>query len=143
MELFTTSAPIRSKSSPSGVPNMYLSNRDIKWAIDCGKLTVDPRPEELVPAKGYDETSIDLHLGPINTARVWNLDELRQSDRTRGATTNDQPPELHIGTFEWEGMADRYLIPVPGGEGKPDGARRSVYRRGNEIIVRQLGFLLW
>jgi hypothetical protein len=47
---------------------MFLSGRDIKWAIDCGKLIVAPRPEEL--QCGYDETSIDLHLGPIETARI-------------------------------------------------------------------------
>jgi dCTP deaminase len=121
----------------------YLSNRDIKWAIDCGKLTVDPRPEDLTPAKGYDETSIDLHLGPINAARVWNLDELRQSDKARGTVTGEHPPELHIGTFEWESLSDRYLIPVPEGDGGSSGAPRLVYRRGHEIIVRQLGFLLW
>lgn len=39
---------------------MYLSNRDIRWAIDRGTLIVDPRPEAL--GAGYDETAIDLHL---------------------------------------------------------------------------------
>jgi hypothetical protein len=48
---------------------MYLSSRNIKWAIDCGKLVVDPRPEDL--KKGYDETAIDLHLGPLDNAKVW------------------------------------------------------------------------
>jgi hypothetical protein len=48
---------------------MYLSNRDIKWAIDCGKLIVDPRPEACEPPKGYDETGIDLHWGPSTPQR--------------------------------------------------------------------------
>jgi hypothetical protein len=58
---------------------MYLSNRDIKWAIDCGKLTVDPRPENYrgprgnLPSAGYDETSIDLHLVPLSENKGTEL----------------------------------------------------------------------
>ena len=63
---------------------MYLSNRDIKWAIECGHLIVKPRPEEM--SKGYDETSIDLHLDAVKEAQIWDLDALRQAEtgRARG-----------------------------------------------------------
>lgn len=119
---------------------MYLSGRDIKWAIDCGKLTVDPRPEELPSPKGYDETSIDLHLGPIESARVWNLGGLREVDRRRGRDPGGDPPEVGIGSFDWDAMADSYLTAVPEGDGDGD---LLVYRRSKEVIVRRFGFLLW
>jgi deoxycytidine triphosphate deaminase len=69
---------------------VYLSNRDIKWAIDCGKLLIDPRPETF--EAGYDETSIDLHLDSINQdARVWDIQaynrDLQNAMAGRGITT--------------------------------------------------------
>jgi deoxycytidine triphosphate deaminase len=122
---------------------MYLSNRDIKWAIDCGKLIVDPRPEDCKPRKGYDETAIDLHLGPIETAKIWDLGALRASDVARGATTPAQAPELHLGGFDYRVMAAGHLRAIPDGETDNNNRQRLVYRRGDHIIVRQLGFLLW
>lgn len=35
---------------------MYLSDRDLKFAVETGQLIVAPAPTE------YDTTSIDLHL---------------------------------------------------------------------------------
>lgn len=122
---------------------MYLSNRDIKWAIECGQLIVDPRPEELIPSKGYDETSIDLHLGSISTAMIWDLDKLRHSDKARGFALESQAPEVRLGSFDFEVMAKDHLKPVPEGDGSEGDQKRLVYRRGSEIIVHQLGFLLW
>jgi deoxycytidine triphosphate deaminase len=118
---------------------MYLTNRDIKWAIDSGKLIVNPRPEELTPPKGYDETSIDLHLGALESAKVWDLEGLRREDRTRGIVHGNHPPEVGIGSFDWDEMVASHLKAVP--EGDEEG--RLVFRRGNEIVVRQLGFVLW
>jgi deoxycytidine triphosphate deaminase len=122
---------------------MYLSNRDIRWAIECGKLIVDPRPEACVPPKGYDETGIDLHLGPIDTAKIWDLGSLSANDAGRGAARAGQPPEVHLGTFDYRLMAAGHLRPVPEGEDDGEGKPRLVYWRGGEMIVRQLGFLLW
>ena len=122
---------------------MYLSNRDIKWAIDCGKLIVEPRPEACVPPKGYDETAIDLHLGPIDTAKVWDLDSLTKSDAARGAARGGRAPEVDLGDFEYGAMAAGHLKPVLIGENDGNRNPRLVYRRGDDIIVRQLGFLLW
>jgi deoxycytidine triphosphate deaminase len=122
---------------------MYLSNRDIKWAIECGKLIVDPSPEACVPPKGYDETAIDLHLGPLDTAKIWDLGSLSASDAARGANLGDQAPEVHLGRFDFRTLAAGHLKPVPDGEKDKDEKPRLVYKRGSEIIVRQLGFLLW
>jgi deoxycytidine triphosphate deaminase len=118
---------------------VFLSNRDIKWAIECGKLTVSPRPEEL--GQGYDETSIDLHLGPIELARVWNVSGLKASKRKAGGRQDDDSYlEVHIGDFDWDQFASENQIPVP--DFDPAG-EQVVYRRGDEIIVKRLGFLLW
>lgn len=70
---------------------MYLSNRDIRWAIQCGHLIVRPTPEE--QGKGYDETSIDLHLARVQEAKIWDIDGLKRAEagRARGQ------PEVHIG----------------------------------------------
>lgn len=114
---------------------MYLSGRDIKWAIDCGKLIVDPRP------LGYDETSIDLHLGPLSTARIWNTDNLVRPAKAAGNAPPDGAPEIHPGTFEWELLAE-HQCPIP--EYDPKNAdKQLVYLRGNEVVVRRFGFLLW
>lgn len=121
---------------------MYLSSRDIKWAIDCGKLIVDPRPEAI--GGGYDETSIDLHLGPVEAARVWNLEKLEEEDRSRGLGQPGEPPEVHIGQFNWESFAAKHLMPVPSLHPEPEKAKQQlVYRKESEIIVRKHGFLLW
>jgi deoxycytidine triphosphate deaminase len=120
---------------------VYLSGRDIKWAIDCGKLIVDPRPEAL--GCGYDETSIDLHLSPVSTARVWNLDALRRMDMVRGAQSED-PPEIHVGTFDWNNLSRECQVEVPLQHSDPERARRQlVYRRNSHVVVRRFGFVLW
>ena len=121
---------------------MFLSNRDIKWAIDCGKLIVYPRPEACKPPKGYDETSIDLHLAPVDDARVWDLTELGRSDKARGRRT-ENGPEVSIGTLVWDSISAEYQKPVPRESIDSQGNKRLVYRKDNEIIVRRFGFLLW
>ncbi len=126
---------------------MYLSGRDIKWAIECGKLTVDPPPEHF--GGGYDETSIDIHLGSIDQgARVWDVEaytnDVRSALAGRGISTAS-PNELRLGTFDFKVLSGRYLTDVPT-EGPP-GAPSSplVFRRSgpDEVVVKQFGFLLW
>jgi dCTP deaminase len=128
---------------------MYLSNRDIRWAIECGKLIVDPAPHEWTSTRGeldpsgYDETSIDLHLGPLSVARIWDLDPMGESDRGRGQTEGIDPPEIFLGTFDWDDMAQNHLKEIPEGEQDAHAGKRKVFRRHDEIIVRPFGFLLW
>jgi deoxycytidine triphosphate deaminase len=126
---------------------VYLSNRDIKWAIDCGKLIVDPPPETF--DAGYDETSIDLHLDSIGQgARVWDIDAynqaLQQAVQGRGISTGS-PNELRLGKFDFNVISARYLTEVPPEppEGQPN--PHLVFRRRNadEIVVKRFGFLLW
>ena len=130
---------------------MYLSNRDIKWAIECGKLIVKPRPEDLQDSKGrpapegYDETSIDLHLGPISTAMVWELEAIGASDASRGFSEHANAPEVRLGTFDWATFKENLkAVPTEDAENTDSpSAPPAVFRRGNEIIVRRFGFLLW
>lgn len=114
---------------------MFLSSRDIKWAIECGYLIVNPPPEEL--NSGYDETSIDLHLDKVEEAKVWDIEALRRTEQGRARGR----PEVHIGAFVYASFAERYLIDPPEPQG--DESELRVFRRGPEIIVRTGGFLLW
>jgi dCTP deaminase len=113
---------------------MYLSNRDIKWAIDCERLIIRPRPEEF--GKGYDETSIALHLDRIEEAKIWDVDALLESEDARGG----RHPEVKIGRFNWGRFSEKYLRNPPEWT---DGSEEKVLRRGPEIVVRPGGFLLW
>jgi deoxycytidine triphosphate deaminase len=115
---------------------MYLSNRDIKWAIDCGHLIVEPGPEAF--RGGYDESSIDLHLDDIQEAKIWDIDALQEAEEARGSGQ----PEVHIGRFNWAKFSEKYLMPLPE---LPEDRRASakVFRRGREAIVKPGGFLLW
>jgi deoxycytidine triphosphate deaminase len=115
---------------------MYLSNRDIKWAIECGHLTVEPPPEQF--GAGYDETSIDLHLAGIETVRVWNLDALKEAEEARSSGQ----PEVHIGRFNWAKFSEKYLMPLPEVPVQ-DQPNALVFRRGREAVVKPGGFLLW
>ena len=117
---------------------MYLSNRDIKWAIDCGKLVVDPRPEHLSPQKGYDETSIDLHLGPASKALIWDIKAMVEDESRRGRRPKDGRLTLNLGDFNYNDMSGLHLKEVP----DDDSVDNKVYRKGDEIYVRQTGFLL-
>jgi hypothetical protein len=75
---------------------MYLSNRDIKWAIENGRLICVPRPEDM--KAGYDETSIDLHLDKVREAYIWDIDSFQAAEDARGSGA----PELLIGRFNWD-----------------------------------------
>jgi dCTP deaminase len=119
---------------------MYLSNRDIKWAIECGKLIVDPPPEHF--NAGYDETSIDLHLDSIkNGARVWDIESYKKNAKPRGAHRH---AEIELGSFQWEDISDEYLVEVPAeAEGEEEAENQYVFVRSKEVVVRPFGFLLW
>ncbi|MGH7174334.1 MAG: dCTP deaminase [Gemmataceae bacterium] len=120
---------------------MFLSNRDIKWAIACGKLIVDPPPE--TDFSTYDQTAIDLHLGSIAAARIWDVDGLKEKRAATGGRKDNEIPEVHIGDITLSFIKSNQ-IPVP--EKSPDSlmaASQLVYRRGDEVFVRKFGFLLW
>jgi deoxycytidine triphosphate deaminase len=49
---------------------MFLSDRDLLWAIAHGQLIVIPPPDK---PKQIGPTSIDLHLDRIEEAKVWDI----------------------------------------------------------------------
>ena len=105
---------------------MYLSDREMKHAIDTGRLIIDP-PTEIGP------TSIDLHLDVVEQARVWNIDQYRiDMDRL-----GHKPSEIRIAKYHYGTIAAKYQCPIATDETKP------VFLRGRQIIVRPNGFLLW
>src|SRR5437867_2705263 len=86
---------------------MYQSNRDMKWAIENGRLIVNPAPEQ--NGSGYDETSIDLHLDKVEEAQVWNIEAYKAATDASGA----RGPELHVGRFVWATFSEQYLMDPP------------------------------
>ncbi len=52
---------------------MYLSDVDLREAVASGALIVKPLPEHEV-----GPTSIDLHLGSVEEAQVWNFEKLEE-----------------------------------------------------------------
>jgi deoxycytidine triphosphate deaminase len=108
---------------------MYLSDRDLKWALECGLLTVEPYPKKI------DPTSIDLHLGSIEKVRIWDRKKFTEDQRATG-----QPAEVSLGDFDYGLFAEKYQREPPRFDREQD---ETVSRRGDEIIVRPHGFLLW
>jgi len=112
---------------------MFLSNRDILYALERGHLVIRPRPED----KAHDLTTVDLHLGGIKDgARVWDVAAFNRDQKPSGGF----PGEVNVGRFEYRGFADRYLIPVPDQSEDDD---RLVFCRGNAVVVRPGGYVLW
>jgi dCTP deaminase len=106
---------------------MYLSDRDLEYAVQTGQLIVDP------PPTAYDSTSIDLHLDSTDKARVWDAAAFEQKQKEAGV----DPAVVRLGSFAYQVFSVEYTRPVP--------ADRTalVHRVGDEIIVRPQGFLLW
>lgn len=109
---------------------MYLSDRDIQWAIETGKLIVDPRPER------FDASSIDLHLDSVEEAKIWDIDDYLQDQKSRG----ESRPELRVARYDLTKFSTRYLVSPPDYD---ENADQLVGRRADQIVVRRGGFLLW
>jgi deoxycytidine triphosphate deaminase len=109
---------------------MYLSDVDLRRAIETGKLIFEPKPATI------DATSIDLHLDGVDHAKVWDVDGyVRDQDQAGNGR-----PELRIGKYQLGPFSGRYLTSPPLFD---KGSSVPVQKRGNEIIVRTGGFLLW
>ena len=107
---------------------MYLSDRDLQFAVETGQLIVDPAPKE------YDTTSIDLHLDSADQAKVWNVDAFQKHQIEMG---NDS--WVRVGKYKYKAFAERFYQDIPL---NPDPANR-VYKNGDRVILRPGGFLLW
>ncbi len=107
---------------------MYLSDRDLQWAIQTGRLIIEPKPDAI------DPTSIDLHLDRIEEARVWDIQSYKTHNEEEG---RDGPAELRIAKISYKAVAKRYQIPPP------EDPSATVFRRGREIVAKPHGFFLW
>ncbi len=114
---------------------MYLSDRDLNWAIRQKQLLIVPPPS---PAD-VGPTSIDLHLDRVEEAKVWNVAKFKETAKRLG---HGDFPELRIGTFDYKAVAGTYQMP-PRTVKRSSDTEDLVFRRGDEIIVRPQGFVLW
>lgn len=105
---------------------MFLSDREMLYAIKCGRLIVDP-PTQIGP------TSIDLHLDDVEQAKVWDIERLAQRNKEHGQPEH----ELRIGQCDYGRMSQQYHA------SPPENVNTPVFRRGRQIIVKPLGFVLW
>jgi deoxycytidine triphosphate deaminase len=115
---------------------MFLSDRDLEWAITHGHLIVDStstKPRAIGP------TSIDLHLDKVEEAKVWDIPKFKAQNKKMG---RGDVPELPIGQFDYRAVAGDYQKPPPNVINSED-TTDLVFRRGHEIIVRPSGFVLW
>lgn len=106
---------------------MYLSDREMEYAIKCGRLIVDP-PTKIGP------TSIDLHLDTVDQARIWDIQKYRENNRDHGQPES----EIRISNYNYGKMSRLYQAPIP-----VESTASKVFRRANQIVVRPQGFLLW
>lgn len=107
---------------------MYLSDRDLKFAVETGQLIVDPAPTE------FDTTSIDLHLDNVNEAKIWNVAEFKRKQADSG---NDA--WLRVGKYKFRTFSQEFYQSIP----EDSGSGNTVYRNGDRVILRPGGFLLW
>lgn len=107
---------------------MYLSDRDLRFAVETGQLIVSPPPHE------YDTTSIDLHLDKVEEAKVWDVDAFKAKQSEAG---ND--PWLRVGKFKLRAFSRDFYRSIP----EDSSLGNKVYRNGDRVILRPGGFFLW
>ncbi len=105
---------------------MYLSDREMEYAIKCGRLIVEP-PTKIGP------TSIDLHLDAVEQAKVWDIEKYKVHNREHAFPE----AEMRISKTDYGKMSKLYHAPVPRNKDE------KVFRRDNQIILRPYGFVLW
>jgi len=110
---------------------MYLSDRDLNWAIERGLLIVrDPAgsPPQI------DPSSINLRLDHADEAKIWDIERYQKH---MGVSGSDEPV-LHVGSLQYNyGTISKFLA------SPTNDKSQTVFRRDDEIWVRPNGFLLW
>lgn len=109
---------------------MYLSDREIHEALADGSLIVHPKT-------AVGPTSIDLHLDRVSAAQIWSVSRVEELNRSLG----NPPLELRIAKADYGKISKRFLVPPPNQKTAMNDDR--VFRRGQQIVVRPLGFVLW
>ena len=83
---------------------MYLSDVDLRQAVECGDLIVEPLPiDEIGP------TSIDLHLGPAEEAYIWDYEAIAAHNGALGLKTR----ELNVARMTYGSVSREFLIHPP------------------------------
>jgi dCTP deaminase len=109
---------------------MFLSNRDLKQAIESGELICEPTPQD------YGDSSIDLHLDKVDEAKIWSLEKFKEANGASGHGTT-----LRIGEFDYGKFSINFTTLVP--EIATVDENTKVFRNGNEVYIKPNGFLLW
>lgn len=112
---------------------MYLSDNELARAISSEKLICRPPPDK------FDENSFDLHLDAVKHAKIWNIDKFKADQRKAGR----HRPELCIGAYSLGDFGGDYLCEPPPCKSGRDDHLPLVSLRGDEVIVKPSGFLLW
>ena len=111
---------------------MYLSDVDLRRAVESGDLIVKPLPD-----KEIGPTSIDLHLGPVEEAKVWDSIAIAENNRRLGIPDK----ELNIARMTYGVVSRQYLVePQREAEVKEGDL---VFRREDAIILHPYGFVVW
>ena len=109
---------------------MYLSDRELREAIDNRTLIVEPVGE-------IGPSSIDIHLDDIEQAQVWDMEKIREHNRDHGLNER----ELRVSRIQYGNISKLYLKPPPHEPEANDDDK--VFRRDREIVLRPFGFVLW
>ena len=109
---------------------MYLSDRELREAIDNRTLIVDPVGE-------IGPSSIDIHLDDVEQAQVWDIEKVREHNQDHGHNER----ELRVSRIRYGTISEDYLK-LPPHESKANDSDK-VFRRDQEIVLRPLGFVLW
>jgi hypothetical protein len=86
---------------------MYLSDRDLQWALSRKTLIVQP-PEGVAPPK-VDPTSIDIRLDHVREAKIWDVETFARKQDISGVGE----AEVHLGRFKFGAFSEEYLISPP------------------------------
>jgi dCTP deaminase len=105
---------------------MFLSDRDLEFALKTGQLIVVPPPAE------FDTTCIDLHLDKVEQAKVWDVSAFLRTQQESG-----NPSYLGVGQYNWKVFAEKYT------QSLREDSQQSVYRDGRRVIIKPHGFFLW
>lgn len=110
---------------------MYLSDIDLRNAVQCGDLIVNPLPnEEIGP------TSIELHLGPVREAAIWDCEAIAADNKALG----HPPRELNVARMEYGTISREYMVSPPR---EAEAGNGLVFKREDAIILRPHGFVVW